>query len=96
MKVEASIIMSQHNFRAKEKPRKCLFTGLFGVPARIRTGGLPLRRRTLYPAELRKLVWIFQHFQRIWRLVTVQLGGERSILLSYGEICARGYFRTHG
>ena len=35
--------MSQHNFRAKEKPRKCLFTGLFGVPARIRTGGLPLR-----------------------------------------------------
>jgi len=24
----------------------------------------------------------------------IHLGGERSILLSYGEICARGYFRT--
>ena len=24
------------------------------VPGRIRTAGLPLRRRTLYPAELRK------------------------------------------
>ena len=51
-----------------------------------------LRRRTLYPAELRKLVWIFQHFQRIWRLVTVQLGGERSILLSYGDLSRNAVF----
>ena len=27
------------------------------VPERIRTAGLPLRRRTLYPAELQKLSW---------------------------------------
>ena len=27
---------------------------LFGVPGAIRTRGLSLRRRTLYPAELRK------------------------------------------
>ena len=26
---------------------------VFGTPERIRTAGLPLRRRTLYPAELR-------------------------------------------
>ncbi len=30
-------------------------TDLFGVPGRIRTAGLSLRRRTLYPAELRRL-----------------------------------------
>lgn len=35
--------MSQHNFRAKEKAPKVLIYGAFGVPARIRTGGLPLR-----------------------------------------------------
>ena len=27
---------------------------LFGVPERIRTSDLPLRRRSLYPTELRK------------------------------------------
>jgi len=26
-----------------------------------------LRRRMLYPAELRRQIWIFQGFQRIWR-----------------------------
>ena len=36
----------------KEKPRKVLVFGGFGAPNRIRTCGLPLRRRTLYPAEL--------------------------------------------
>ena len=29
-------------------------SGLFGVPEAIRTPDLPLRRRLLYPAELRK------------------------------------------
>ena len=32
---------------------------LFSVPGRIRTAGLPLRRRTLYPAELQKHSDIF-------------------------------------
>ena len=36
----------------KEKPRKVLVFGGFGAPKGIRTSGLPLRRRSLYPAEL--------------------------------------------
>lgn len=34
-----------------ENPRKI---GGFGVPGAVRTPGLPLRRRPLYPAELRR------------------------------------------
>ena len=43
-KVAASIIMSQHNFRAKEKAPKVLIYGAFGLPGAIRTRGLSLRR----------------------------------------------------
>ena len=55
----------QSSFRAKEKPEKLDFIGLFGVPGAIRTRGLSLRRRTLYPAELRRQIWIFQGLQLI-------------------------------
>ena len=41
-----------HSTETQKKPH---FRGFRGVPAGIRTRGLPLRRRTLYPAELRKL-----------------------------------------
>ena len=34
----------QSSFRAKEKPEKLDFIGLFGVPGAIRTRGLSLRR----------------------------------------------------
>ena len=58
---------------------KCIFD--FGASV-----DLPLRRRTLYPAEL------MVHIQFLSRqsasgseLTRVLLGGERSILLSYGE-----------
>ena len=42
--------------RGREKEKTGFFakSGFFGVPERIRTADLPLRRRTLYPAELRK------------------------------------------
>ena len=48
-----------HFFRKNEKTPETLdFTGVsdgvFGVPEVIRTPDLPLRRRSLYPAELRK------------------------------------------
>lgn len=40
-----------------ENPVKSRFSALrTGVPERIRTAGLPLRRRTLYPAELQKRI----------------------------------------
>ena len=42
-KVAASIIMSQHNLRAKEKAPKVLIYGAFGVPGAARTRGLSLR-----------------------------------------------------
>ena len=38
----------------KEKAHKRCVYGLSGVPGATRTPGLPLRRRTLYPAELRR------------------------------------------
>ena len=42
--------------RGRENEKTGFFakSGFFGVPERIRTADLPLRRRTLYPAELRK------------------------------------------
>ena len=41
--------------------------GVFGVPEVIRTPDLPLRRRSLYPAELRKHITenIITHFYRL-------------------------------
>ena len=36
-----------------KKPKNIVFMGYFGVPGGIRTHDLPLRRRTLYPAEVR-------------------------------------------
>lgn len=52
-----------HFFRKNEKTPETLdFTGfsggVFGVPEVIRTPDLPLRRRSLYPAELRKHITI--------------------------------------
>ena len=64
--------------------------GVFcGVPARIRTGGVPLRRRTLYPAEVQRPICCFIYiiaclFRKGKRLNTT-LGGGRSIRLSYGN-----------
>ena len=49
-----------------KKSRKPLKTKAFGVvcgvPARIRTGGVPLRRRTLYPAEVQRHLAICGYF----------------------------------
>ena len=52
-----------HVFGENEKTPETLdFTGfsggVFGVPEVIRTPDLPLRRRSLYPAELRKHITI--------------------------------------
>ena len=43
--------------RKAENPDKSKVFGVFaGVPGGIRTHGLSLRRRTLYPAELQRLI----------------------------------------
>lgn len=47
-----------------ENPRNLEFSTHFGVPERIRTAGLSLRRRTLYPAELRRHNVIIVTFSR--------------------------------
>ena len=47
-----SVIIRQH----RRTSRSGRF--FYGVPGEIRTPGLPLRRRTLYPAELRKLIYL--------------------------------------
>ena len=40
--------------RKREMPTNVVFMGICGAPKGIRTSGLPLRRRSLYPAELRR------------------------------------------
>ena len=65
-----------------------MFSRLFrGTLAGIRTRDLPLRRRTLYPAEL-QVHFIFQcgRTLTLFDTSTFPLGGGRSILLSYGDI----------
>ena len=47
--------------------------------ADLALGHLTLRRRTLYPAELRRVVYEIL-------CASAGLGGERSILLSYGDM----------
>ena len=44
------------NNSKRKKPEKLSVFRLFGVPGAIRTRGVPLRRRTLYPAEVRGLI----------------------------------------
>lgn len=64
----------------KEKAHKRCVYGLSGVPGATRTPGLPLRRRSLCPTELRE--------HGLWGVALGEctsstLGGDRSILLSY-------------
>ena len=47
----AGIMISQ--YLGQKNTAKPMVLRCFGTPERIRTAGLPLRRRTLYPAELR-------------------------------------------
>lgn len=68
----------------KEKAHKRSVYGLSGVPGATRTPGLPLRRRSLCPTELRE--------HGLWGVALGEctssaLGGGRSILLSYGNSC---------
>ena len=57
-----------------------------GVPEVIRTPDLPLRRRSLYPAELRKHLSNMKLLLAVCQVYHVLLGGGRSIQLSYGNI----------
>ena len=66
----------------KLKPPKTQCFRGFGVPGAIRTRGVPLRRRALYPTEVRR------HMQFLCAPLEQPkefLGGECSILLSYGD-----------
>ena len=81
-------------FPKRKKPENSTVSGLSGVPGEIRTPDLPLRRRTLYPAELRKQVFNYPLKTTFSETNVDRLGGERSILLSYGDkyavVAARG------
>ena len=44
--------LEQNRIKNRRQPFKTVGSG-FGAPGGIRTHGLPLRRRSLYPAELR-------------------------------------------
>ena len=45
-----------HEMKNGEDSKNLEFSPFFSVPDVIRTRGLPLRRRTLYPAELQKRI----------------------------------------
>ena len=83
---KANVLISKSDSRMKNAgTKKAPFQGLCGVPGATRTPGLPLRRRSLYPTELRE--------HGLWGVAQGEctssaLGGERSILLSYGNIYA--------
>ena len=75
-----------------KKCRKPLSLRHFGTPGGGRTHGLSLRRRPLYPTELRAQI---RYNPRQGRPNTFRLGGGRSILLSYGCRC-KGYYTIPG
>lgn len=85
---KANVLISKSDSRMKNAgTKKAPFQGLCGVPGATRTPGLPLRRRSLYPTELRE--------HGLWGVAQGEctssaLGGERSILLSYGRISGSG------
>ena len=58
-------------------------SGISGTLDAIRTRGLSLRRRTLYPAELQGHIQFFVGSELSGKRPGCFLGGERSILLSY-------------
>ena len=82
---KANVLISKSDSRMKNAgTKKAPFQGLCGVPGATRTPGLPLRRRSLYPTELRE--------HGLWGVAQGEctssaLGGDRSIRLSYGNIC---------
>ena len=81
---KANVLISHNGIAAKNAgTKKAPFLRLCGVPGATRTPGLSLRRRSLYPTELRE--------HGLWGVALGEctssaLGGERSILLSYGDI----------
>ncbi len=82
----ASVSISKKTSSTKTAgTKKAPFLGLCGVPGATRTPGLPLRRRSLCPTELREHgLW----GMALGECTSSALGGERSILLSYGNIYA--------
>ena len=82
---KANVLISKSDSRMKNAgTKKAPFQGLCGVPGATRTPGLPLRRRSLYPTELRE--------HGLWGVAQGEctssaLGGVRSILLSYRRMC---------
>ncbi len=84
MRLMASVLISKSDSQTRNAgTKKAPFLGLCGVPGATRTPGLSLRRRSLYPTELRE--------HGLWGVAQGEctsstLGGGRSILLSYGRI----------
>ena len=69
------------------KPSKKRLTAVnFGTPGWVRTSGLSLRRRPLYPTELRGLIQKIFNFTGLQIRTIRFLGGMCSILLSYWRI----------
>ena len=66
--------------------QKMACSGAFGTPGWVRTSGLSLRRRPLYPTELRGLIQKIFNFRSSRIRTNCRLGGGPSILVRYGGI----------
>ena len=69
--------VSSENFEKNKKSRKQLkkaFGVVCGAPEGIRIPDLPLRRRTLYPAELRAHILFYRLWAAIWEYSRFFLG----------------------
>ena len=65
---------------------KTAYSGFSGTPDQTLTGGLPLRRRSLYTTELQGHMQKYSIVQFRWTRDRRMLGGDRSIQLSYGGL----------
>ena len=80
----------------KKTPETIDFTlvsgGVFGVPEVIRTPDLPLRRRSLYPAELRKhiaIVWFLKKDSYNLRTANLQAANLRTAIIKIKATVSR-------
>ena len=65
---------------------KTAYSGFYGTPDQTLTGGLPLRRRSLYTTELQGHMQKYSIVQLRWTRDRRMLGGGPSILVRYGGL----------
>ena len=82
-KIQRNVIPVNSEQKATINRIKTEYSGFSGTPDQTLTGGLPLRRRSLYTTELQGHMQKYSIVQLRWTRDRQMLGGDRSIQLSY-------------